>query len=101
MNIKQELIRKGIHQLALSIPIGYTYLSKAVSLQILISIAVIVTIVDIGRFKLPWLKEIFSRFFHILLREHESRRLVYDSGLNRHSPGAAKSTLNPDPHAQS
>ena len=76
MNIKQELKRKGMHQLALAIPIGYTYLPKTISLQILISIAVIVTIVDVGRFKLPWLREIFSRLFNAMLREHESRRFT-------------------------
>lgn len=81
MNIKQELQRKGIHQLALAIPIGYTFLSKSLSLQILISIAVIVTIVDFGRFKLPWLGKIFSRIFHTLLREHETYRYTGSTNL--------------------
>ena len=81
MNIKHELIRKSIHQLALVIPLGYTFLPKTLSLKILISIAVIVTIVDIGRFKIPWLGKLFSKIFKTLLREHETHKYTGSTNL--------------------
>ena len=74
MNYKQELKRKGIHQLSLAIPISYLLFSKTFVLNILIPVTLLVIAVDVARFKFPWFQKQFVRFFGVVLREHETRR---------------------------
>jgi len=81
MNYKQELKRKGIHQLSLAIPIGYLLLPKSFVLHVLIPIALLIVSVDLARLYIPRVQKQFNRFFGPLLRPHENRRILGSSYL--------------------
>ena len=67
----QEIIRKSIHLIALSIPITYSFIPKLTALSILIPVMVIFVIMDVlskRKNKAQW----FVRFFFgRMLRQHE------------------------------
>ncbi|MCP4725064.1 MAG: phosphatidate cytidylyltransferase [bacterium] len=73
MNFKREIKRKLFHLLALSIPVGYWFLDRSLVLMILIPFTVIVLIVDIARFNIPWFQDLFMKIFGVIVREHETR----------------------------
>ena len=71
ISISAELMRKGIHLLALTIPIGYMLLPFSLAVTLVTIAAVLSLFVDIARFrKWPlwfWLAKILRPIF----REHE------------------------------
>lgn len=74
-----ELVRKSIHLSSLSIPIAYYYWSRQTMLEILIPLAAVSVLLDMGRFYIPTLAKWFYAAFRPLLREHErdhSRKLL-------------------------
>ncbi|MFC1553919.1 diacylglycerol/polyprenol kinase family protein [candidate division KSB1 bacterium] len=81
MSYIHEIQRKGIHQLSLAIPIGYWYLPETLFYQLIIPIAAIFISVDIARFKHPWFKRQFYRFFGSIIRQHEKNRFTGSSFL--------------------
>ena len=81
MNYKQELKRKGIHQLSLAIPIGYMLFSRSIVLQVLIPIAFLIVSVDLARLYIPRAQKQFNKIFGLLLRRHENRRFTGSSYL--------------------
>jgi dolichol kinase len=69
--LRSELVRKGIHLLSLSIPIGYSAVSRETALLILIPLAAAFVAVDI---LMHWVRPVrlwFLRWFGFLLRPHE------------------------------
>jgi dolichol kinase len=68
---KNEVIRKLIHFLSLSIPVIYFYISKETALYILIPITLIFLMVDIVRYYHPQVGGLFYTIFGFLLRQHE------------------------------
>lgn len=71
----EEFKRKAIHLGALSIPIGYYFLSKRTALLILIPIVLITLAGDIIRLKeLPG-SRLIKRIFGAMLRDHENSDL--------------------------
>ncbi|HET7152796.1 MAG TPA: SEC59/DGK1/VTE5 family protein [Candidatus Kapabacteria bacterium] len=75
----RELVRKSIHLSSLSIPIAYYYWSRQTMLEILIPLAAVSVLLDMGRFYIPTLAKWFYAAFRPLLREHErdhSRKLL-------------------------
>ncbi|MCX8051442.1 MAG: dolichol kinase [Chlorobi bacterium] len=69
-----ELLRKGIHLLSLSIPIGYALMSKGRALSILIPLTLVFVIADV---LIHWSEPVRSLAMRIvgpLLRPHERRQ---------------------------
>lgn len=72
ISIYNEFKRKGIHLFALSIPIGYFFLPKLLSLLILTPVALGAIAIDVIRFKKLPLFGFLNRLLGPVLREHES-----------------------------
>jgi len=79
ITLYNEFKRKAIHLFALSIPIGYYFLPKKLSLALLLPFALGSIIFDVVRLhSLPGAKFLNS-FFGPILREHESKDLTGSS----------------------
>lgn len=74
IDYRHELVRKGIHLFSLSIPIIYSFIDKALALQLLIPIMAGFLVVDLGRHASPAIAQWFYRWFGWLLRRHEQVR---------------------------
>lgn len=68
---KQELLRKSIHLMSLSIPISYIFLSKETMLYIFIPFAIAITLFDILSQKVEIVNKLLLKFFGKMLRPHE------------------------------
>jgi dolichol kinase len=68
---RHELVRKGIHICSLSIPIIYSFISRASALEILVPLTVLTVAMDLARFTFPSFAAWFYRWFGWLLRKHE------------------------------
>ncbi|MCX7985248.1 MAG: dolichol kinase [Bacteroidetes bacterium] len=71
IDFKNEVIRKGIHLLSLSIPIIYYFIPKSLALSILIPLTAVFLLADIGRLYYPVIATWFYSWFGWLLRKHE------------------------------
>jgi dolichol kinase len=67
----QEVYRKFIHLLSLSIPIGYSLLDKKTALTVLIPLAIISIIIDLLSRKKTIVQKYLRKFFGKMLRPHE------------------------------
>lgn len=68
---RDELVRKSIHLLSLSIPVVYYFITRELALSILVPLTVFSLVVDIGRYFHPTLGSHFYFLFGFMLREHE------------------------------
>lgn len=68
---KDELFRKLIHLISLSIPIVYYFITTETAAIILGILAAFAFILDLGRYLHPETGKIFYKMFGFLLREHE------------------------------
>ncbi len=66
-----ELVRKSIHLCSLSIPIIYSFISKATALSILIPLTLLFGLSDLARVYHPPTRRLYHRLFGWLLRRHE------------------------------
>lgn len=66
-----ELVRKTIHLCSLSIPIVYYFLSKSVTLTILLPLTLVFSFSDLARIYHPATRSFYHRLFGWLLRKHE------------------------------
>lgn len=71
IDYKDELLRKGIHLISLSIPVIYYFITRELALIILVPLVAISLIADLSRYYFPQFGNIFYRIFGFLLREHE------------------------------
>ncbi len=71
MNLTQELYRKSIHFLLISVPVTYYFLGKWKSLAIFATVTTIVVALDYLRRSNPKIKIIFEKIFGSILRPHE------------------------------
>jgi len=71
INYKNELLRKGIHMVSLSIPIVYYFITKELALSILIPFLIFSLTIDYGRYYSPRLAGYVRMFFGFLMRKHE------------------------------
>jgi len=67
----KEIERKAIHLSSIAIPIAYYYLPRALTLEILVPVAVLSLALDIGRYYNPAIARWFYATFKHLLRPHE------------------------------
>lgn len=70
---KQELLRKSIHLMSLSIPISYIFLTKETMLYIFIPFAIAITLFDILSQRVKFFTKLLLTFFRKMLRPHELR----------------------------
>ncbi len=70
---KQELLRKSIHLMSLSIPISYIFLTKETMLYIFIPFAIAITLFDILSQRVKFFTKLLLTFFGKMLRPHELR----------------------------
>ena len=68
---KDELFRKLIHLISLSIPIVYYFITTETAAIILGILAAFALVLDLGRYLHPETGKIFYKIFGFLLREHE------------------------------
>lgn len=71
--LRNELIRKGIHLLMLAVPIGYNYLSRATVVPVLSILAFVFVLIDILRTRVPVFKARINRFMGGIFRVYESK----------------------------
>jgi len=71
VNFKAELVRKGIHLISLSIPVIYSFVPKSFALEILIPLTIAFVVVDLARYDIPQISDLFYKYFGFLLRRHE------------------------------
>ncbi len=67
----QELFRKSVHFLSLSIPISYIFISKEIALLILIPLMFFFIIFDIATKRISFLRSLYLKIFGPMLRKHE------------------------------
>lgn len=71
VSFQYELIRKGIHMMSLSIPVGYYFISQSTALLILVPLMLAFLVGDLLRtFHQPSF-ELYQRIFGRMLRAHE------------------------------
>jgi len=71
IDYKEELVRKTIHLISLSIPVIYYYIPKDVAVDILLPLVLISVAIDLGRYVFPSMAKWFYGWFGFLLRKHE------------------------------
>ena len=71
IDYKSEVLRKAIHLCSLSIPIVYYFITKELTLKILIPLAVFSLVADFSRYYFKPLSEVFYKVFGFMLRKHE------------------------------
>jgi dolichol kinase len=71
ISYKQELLRKSIHMISLSIPIVYTFVTKEILLYILVPMTILSIIIDFASRKNNKFRNFFHKVFGKMLRPHE------------------------------
>ncbi len=69
--LQSELVRKAIHLLSLSIPVGYIFVPQHTALAILVPLMLAFVLVDILMHIVPPVRRLFLQLFGFLLRPHE------------------------------
>ncbi|MCS6965300.1 MAG: hypothetical protein NZ473_00830 [Candidatus Kapabacteria bacterium] len=69
--LHSEIVRKAIHLLSLSIPLGYIFVPQQIALTILIPLMIAFVAVDVLMHVSPPVRQLFLRCFGFLLRPHE------------------------------
>lgn len=71
IDYKDELVRKLIHLISLSIPIVYYFISKTSASIILGSLSFFAVTLDLARYFSPQIGKVFYNVFGFMLRRHE------------------------------
>ena len=71
IHYKDEVIRKLIHLISLSIPVIYYFISRDWAVLILGILTFAALVIDLGRYFYPAVGKIFYNIFGFLLRKHE------------------------------
>lgn len=71
VSFRFELLRKGIHMMSLSIPVGYFFITQQLALAILIPLTLAFVIVDLLRSSHAPTYRLYRRIFGRMLRPHE------------------------------
>jgi dolichol kinase len=72
IDYRYEIVRKGIHLFSISIPVIYYFISRQLALCLLIPLAAGFIIVDMARYYVPVVSQLFYKWFGWLLRQHET-----------------------------
>jgi len=76
-----ELKRKGIHVMALIIPIGLCFFPTRPALALLFLVTLASLAVELLRFRFSTMQALFMKIFSPLLREHEEKMLTGSTAL--------------------
>ena len=71
IDYKNELFRKGIHLLSLSIPVIYYFITRELALMILVPFVIVSITADLYRYRSSKFGDLFYKIFGFLLRDHE------------------------------
>lgn len=71
IDYKNEIVRKGIHMISLSIPTIYYFITKELALFILVPLMIISLAIDYGRYYSPTLSDFVKKYFGFMMRKHE------------------------------
>ena len=71
IDYKNELLRKGIHLVSLSIPIIYYYITRELALMILVPLVIFSVATDLYRYQNDSFGKFFYKIFGFMLRDHE------------------------------
>jgi len=71
ISYSQEVMRKSIHMISLSIPIVYSFITKELALWILIPMTILSIIIDFASRKKSKFRDFFHKIFGKILRPHE------------------------------
>ena len=82
ISYKNEIYRKGIHLISLSIPIVYIFISKEFVLLLLIPVTLLFVSIDILSKKSKLINNFLMKYFGSLLRPHEIRGDLYLNGAS-------------------
>lgn len=74
ISFEQELFRKGIHLVSLSIPIVSVFLDKGTTVTILLGMAILAVVIDITTKTNPFIRDWYLKYFGSMLRKHERKR---------------------------
>lgn len=77
---EQELLRKGIHLISLSIPISYFFFNKDLLLFVLGPLAVASLVIDLLSKENSIVREVLHKFFGKMLRPHETQKGLIFNG---------------------
>ena len=80
ISYKQEILRKGIHLISLSIPVSYIFFSKEIMLGMLIPITILFVIFDLLSKNVKFFIELLFRYFGKMLRPHEIKGVGFFNG---------------------
>ncbi len=71
--LKTELLRKAIHFANIWIPLSYVYIftTKESFITFFMVISIISVIIELSRVRLPFMKNLFNRWFNFMLKDHE------------------------------
>jgi len=72
INYRHEIVRKAIHLFSLSIPIIYYFVTRKTGLYLLLPITAAFILIDLARYYVPSVAQLFYRWFGWLLRRHET-----------------------------
>jgi len=71
VTFKSELLRKLIHISSALIPLSYFFLGKKIILMVLIPVFMLLIIVEILKYKVDFIYNLYTQLFKHLLRHHE------------------------------
>ena len=71
VSFKSELIRKLIHISSSIIPLSYFFLDKKILLEVLIPIFFLLILVEILKYKVDFIYNLYTKLFKHMLRSHE------------------------------
>ncbi len=74
VSFKNELLRKMIHISSAAIPLSYFFLSKQTVLSVLIPMLLLLLLIEVLKYKVELVYNLYTEFFSHLLREHEYDR---------------------------
>lgn len=71
VSFKSELLRKLIHISSAVIPVSYFFLDKKIILEILIPVFLLLILVEILKYRIDFIYNLYTRLFKHMLRSHE------------------------------
>jgi dolichol kinase len=82
ISFTQELLRKGIHLISLSIPVIYIFVDKRTALYILVPLTIFAIAVDLlSKFRNP-VRFYLYKYFRRMLRSHETQNKLILNGAS-------------------
>ncbi len=82
ISFTQELLRKGIHLISLSIPLLYIFVDKTTALLILLPLTFLAVLIDLMSKFRNFVRLYLYKFFRKMLRSHETEKKLILNGAS-------------------